>query len=143
YSSFASLAKLRHHHEQKTPRARCVVLIEACEESGSTDLPAYIEHLAARIGTPSLVICLDSGCGNYDQLWMTTSLRGMVAGNLRVEILTEGVHSGDASGVVPSSFRILRQLLDRLDDPATGRVLVDELYTEVPPERLAQARRTA
>src|SRR5262249_43257825 len=102
YSAFASLAALRLVREQEVRHARCVVLIEACEESGSTDLPAYIEHLAGRIGSPSLVICLDSGCGNYDQLWMTTSLRGMVAGNLRVEILTEGVHSGDASGIVPS-----------------------------------------
>ena len=143
YSSFASLAALRLLHEQKTPRARCVVLIEACEESGSTDLPAYIEHLAARIGTPSLVICLDSGCGNYDQLWMTTSLRGMVAGNLRVEILTEGVHSGDASGVVPSSFRILRQLLSRIDDENTGKVKIAGLHVEIPRERLEQARATA
>src|SRR4051812_2845198 len=96
YSSFASLAAIRLLQEQRAPHARCVVLIEAGEESGSPDLPAYIEHLAQRIGTPSLVICLDSGCANYQQLWMTTSLRGIVAGNLRVEILTEGVHSGDA-----------------------------------------------
>src|SRR3954471_14298377 len=140
YSSFASLAALRLVQEQQLAHARCVVLIEACEESGSTDLPAYIEHLGPRIGRPDLVVCLDSGCGNYDQLWMTTSLRGMIAGNLRVEILGEGVHSGDASGIVPSSFRVLRQLLDRLDDPATGRVLVDELHVAIPPERLEQAR---
>ena len=78
------------------PIARCVVLIEACEESGSYDLPFYVDHLASRIGDPSLVVCLDSGCGNYDQLWLTTSLRGMIAGVLRVEVLTEGVHSGDS-----------------------------------------------
>src|SRR5258708_21167026 len=143
YSSFASLAALRLLQEQKTPAARCVVLIEAGEESGSPDLPAYIEHLSARIGTPSLVICLDSGCGNYEQLWMTTSLRGLVAGNLRVEILTEGVHSGDASGIVPSSFRILRQLLSRIDDENTGRVTIEALHVKVPDERLKQARRAA
>ena len=143
YSSFASLAALQLLQEQKLPRARCVVLIEAGEESGSPDLPAYIEHLARRIGTPSLVICLDSGCGNYEQLWMTTSLRGIVGGNLRVEILTEGVHSGDASGIVPSSFRILRQLLSRIDDEATGEVKLPGLRVPVPPERLEQARATA
>jgi acetylornithine deacetylase/succinyl-diaminopimelate desuccinylase-like protein len=143
YSAFASLTALRLLQEQKLPHARCVVLIEAGEESGSPDLPAYIEQLAARIGTPSLVVCLDSGCGNYDQLWMTTSLRGLVAGNLRVEILTEGVHSGDASGTVPSSFRILRQLLSRLDDENTGRVKLAGLHVEVPKERLEQARATA
>jgi acetylornithine deacetylase/succinyl-diaminopimelate desuccinylase-like protein len=143
YSSFASLAALRLLHEQNAPHARCVVLIEACEESGSTDLPAYIEHLAPRIGAPSLVVCLDSGCGNYDQLWLTTSLRGIVAGNLRVEILTEGVHSGDASGIVPSSFRILRQLLSRIDDENTGVVRLSGLHVEVPRERLEQSRKTA
>jgi acetylornithine deacetylase/succinyl-diaminopimelate desuccinylase-like protein len=143
YSAFASLTALRLLQEQKLPHARCVVLIEAGEESGSPDLPAYIEHLAARIGTPSLVVCLDSGCGNYDQLWMTTSLRGLVAGNLRVEILTEGVHSGDASGTVPSSFRILRQLLSRLDDENSGKVKLAGLHVEVPKERLEQARATA
>jgi acetylornithine deacetylase/succinyl-diaminopimelate desuccinylase-like protein len=143
YSSYASLAALRLLHEQGIPHARCVVLIEAAEESGSTDLPAYIEHLSARIGKPSLVVCLDSGCGNYDQLWMTTSLRGLLAGNLRIDILTEGVHSGDGSGVVPSSFRILRQLLARVDDPDTGRVRIEGLHVQVPPERLEQARKTA
>ena len=143
YSSFASVVALRLLQEQKIPHARCVVLIEAGEESGSPDLPAYIEHLAGRIGKPSLVVCLDSGCGNYDQLWMTTSLRGLVGGNLRVDILTEGVHSGDASGIVPSSFRILRQLLSRIDDEATGQVRVKALHVEVPKERLEQARATA
>src|SRR3954462_7543974 len=143
YSSFASLAALRLLQQQRVPHARCVVLIEACEESGSTDLPAYIEHLSARIGTPSLVICLDSGCGNYDQLWMTTSLRGLIAGNLRVDILTEGVHSGDASGFVPSSFRILRQLLSRIDDEQTGKVKLDALHVQISNERLKQARLTA
>jgi acetylornithine deacetylase/succinyl-diaminopimelate desuccinylase-like protein len=143
YSSFASLAALRLLAEQKVPHARCVVLIEACEESGSYDLPAYIEALAPRIGSPTLVVCLDSGCGNYEQLWATTSLRGLIAGNLRIDVLSEGVHSGDASGVVPSSFRILRQLLSRIEDEQTGRVLLDDLHVQVPDERLGQARAAA
>jgi acetylornithine deacetylase/succinyl-diaminopimelate desuccinylase-like protein len=120
-----------------------VILIEACEESGSPDLPYYVDHLAARLGSPSLVVCLDSGCGNYDQLWLTTSLRGMTAGTLEVRVLDEGVHSGDASGVVPSSFRIMRRLLSRLEDEATGAVRPSEFYAQVPPERVAQARRAA
>jgi hypothetical protein len=89
------------------------------------------------------VVCLDSGAGNYDQLWLTTSLRGMASGTLKVEILTEGIHSGDASGLVPSSFRIMRQVLDRLEDSATGRLLPASFHCEVPAERLAQARATA
>lgn len=143
YSSFASLAALRLLHEQGVPHARCVVLIEGCEESGSPDLPAYIDALADRIGKPSLVVCLDSGCGNYDQLWITTSLRGLVQGTLEVNILREGVHSGVGSGVVPSTFRILRQLLSRIEDEHTGRMLVDALHVEIPEERVAQARAAA
>jgi len=129
--------------EQAVPHARCVILIEACEESGSYDLPYYVDHLAEKLGDPSLVICLDSGCGNYDQLWLTTSLRGVASGTLTVQVLDEGVHSGDASGVVPSSFRILRLLLSRLEDEKTGVLRPPELYVQVPAERLTQARRAA
>jgi acetylornithine deacetylase/succinyl-diaminopimelate desuccinylase-like protein len=120
-----------------------VIVIEACEESGSPDLPFYIDHLAARIGTPDLVVCLDSGCGNYDQLWLTASLRGMVIGNLTVRVLTEGVHSGDASGVVASSFRIARQLLSRIEDEASGQMKIDSMFVQIPPERQDQAKAAA
>jgi len=143
YAVFGSLAAIEALRDQNLPHGRCVIVIEACEESGSPDLEAYIDHLKDRIGTPSLVVCLDSGCGNYDQLWVTTSLRGMISGNLKVEVLTEGVHSGDASGVVPSSFRIIRQLLDRLEDKDTGKVLPDEFYVEIPNERQGQAATAA
>jgi acetylornithine deacetylase/succinyl-diaminopimelate desuccinylase-like protein len=122
---------------------RCVVMIEASEESGSPDLPAYLTALADRIGAPSLVLCLDSGCLDYNRLWVTTSLRGLVSGTLRVEILTEGVHSGEASGVVPSSFRICRELLDRIEDSFDGRMLLAELHAEVPADRRQQAAATA
>ena len=143
YAIFGSLAALLALQEQKIPHSRCVVMIEACEESGSYDLPYYVDHLAERIGKPSLVVCLDSGCGNYEQLWCTTSLRGLAGGNLKVQVLSEGVHSGDASGVVPSSFRLLRQLLSRLEDEASGRIKLDALFVEVPEDRLAQAKKVA
>lgn len=143
YAIFGSLAAVQALQQQGVPHARCVILIEACEESGSYDLPAYVDHLAARIGQPSLVVCLDSGCGNYDQLWCTTSLRGLAGGNFTVKVLQEGVHSGDASGVVPSSFRLLRQLLSRLEDENTGRILPDGLLVDIPADRLAQAQEAA
>ena len=110
YAVYASLTAIMALDAQGIPRPRCVGIIESCEESGSFDLPAYIDVLKARLGNVSLVVCLDSGAGNYDQLWLTTNLRGMVSGVLRVEVLTEGVHSGDSSGLVPSTFRILRQV---------------------------------
>lgn len=143
YAIFGSLAAIQALQQQGAPHARCVVLIEACEESGSYDLPAYVDHLADRIGKPSLVVCLDSGCGNYEQLWCTTSLRGMAGGNFTVKVLEEGVHSGDASGIVPSSFRLLRQLLSRIEDESTGRILIDGLHAEIPADRLAQAKKVA
>ena len=143
YAIFATIAAIRSVQEQGLPHARIVVLIECCEESGSIDLPSYIDLLSDRIGTPRLVICLDSGCGNYEQLWMTTSLRGSIVGNLHVEVLTEGVHSGDASGIVPSTFRIIRMILDRLEDAQTGHVIPEWLHVEVPADRLEEAKATA
>jgi acetylornithine deacetylase/succinyl-diaminopimelate desuccinylase-like protein len=143
YAIFASLTAINALRREKIPHARCVVLIEACEESGSFDLPAYIDHLAPRIGQLSLVVCLDSGCANYDQLWSTTSLRGNLTGNLEVSLLTEGVHSGDATGVIAASERVIRQLLDRIEDCHTGRIKLPELATEIPRQRVLQAERTA
>jgi len=140
YAAFASLSAIRALQLQGGRHARCVVLIEACEESGSPDLPHYIEALEERIGSPSLVVCLDSGCGNYEQLWCTTSLRGMVSGTLRARVLEEGVHSGDASGVVPSSFRVLRQLIARIEDAESGRILPEHFHADIPDARRAQAR---
>jgi acetylornithine deacetylase/succinyl-diaminopimelate desuccinylase-like protein len=143
YAVYASLAAILALDAQGIPRPRCVGLIEACEESGSFDLPAYLGALKPKLGNVGLVVCLDSGAGNYDQLWLTTSLRGNVTGTLKVEILTEGVHSGDASGLVPSSFRILRQLLDRLEDSATGHLLPQSFHCEIPGARQEQARAAA
>ncbi|MBN8717379.1 MAG: M20 family metallopeptidase [Xanthomonadales bacterium] len=143
YAIYGSLAAIMALQAQGAAHARCVVLIEACEESGSYDLPYYVDHLAERIGKPSLVVCLDSGCGNYEQLWCTTSLRGLAGGNLTVKVLSEGVHSGDASGIVPSSFRIIRDLLSRIEDEDTGRILLDGLHVEIPAERRAQAQKVA
>lgn len=143
YAMFASLTAINALRRDSVPHARCVVLIEACEESGSVDLPAYIDHLAPRIGQLSLVICLDSGCANYDQLWSTTSLRGLINGTLDVSLLTEGVHSGDGSGVIAASERVIRQLLDRLEDSHTGQIKLAQLATEIPRPRILQAERTA
>lgn len=143
YAVFASLTAIRALQEASLAHARCVILIECSEESGSPDLPHYVEKLKARIGSPALVICLDSGCGNYEQLWCTTSLRGLVEGRLRVDVLHEGVHSGNAGGIVPSSFRIIRQLLDRFEDVQSGRIRDPALQVEIPADRLEQARMAA
>jgi len=140
YAMFGALGALLALKEQGVPHARAVVVIEASEESGSPDLPFYVDALAERIGKVSLVVCLDSGCGDYERLWLTTSLRGMIGGTLRVDVLEEGVHSGDASGVVVSSFRILRQLLARLENVETGEVIVSELNAPIPEERVRQAK---
>jgi acetylornithine deacetylase/succinyl-diaminopimelate desuccinylase-like protein len=142
YAVFGSLLALRALADQNIPYVRSVILIEGSEESGSPDLPAYIDALADRIGEPSLVVCLDAECGNYDQFWCTTSLRGNLVGTLRVEVLKEGVHSGMASGIVPSSFRIARRLLERVENAETGK-LIDALWCKVPEDRLQQARAAA
>src|SRR3954469_1100767 len=143
YAIFASLTAINALRRDNIPHARCVILIEACEESGSYDLPAYIDHLAPRIGQLSLVVCLDSGCANYEQLWSTTSLRGNITGNLDISLLTEGVHSGDGTGVIAASERIARILLDRIEDTHTGQIKLAELATQIPKQRVLQAARTA
>lgn len=143
YAAFSSLAAIMAVQKQALPHTRIVVIIEACEESGSYDLPYYIDHLKDRIGVPSLVVCLDSGAGNYEQLWLTVSLRGMASGTLRVDVLNEGVHSGYASGVVPSSFRIMQILFSRLEDTSTGKILPEYLYAPIPEQRLEQTQAMA
>ncbi len=143
YAVYASIAAVQALKAQNVPHPRIVGLIETCEESGSYDLLPYVDALRKRLGDVALVVCLDSGAGNYDQLWLTTSLRGMGGGVLKVEVLDEGVHSGDASGVVPSSFRIMRHVLDRLEDSATGCLLPQSFHCAIPADRLAQAQATA
>jgi acetylornithine deacetylase/succinyl-diaminopimelate desuccinylase-like protein len=143
YAVFAALAAIGALQAQGIAHSRCAGMIETCEESGSFDLPAYLEALAPRMGRVDFVIGLDSGCGDYERMWDTTSLRGLVGGRLTVEVLTEGVHSGDASGIVPSSFRIARKLLDRIEDATTGRVLPPQFHVPIPQERAEQARLAA
>src|SRR4029077_12128315 len=143
YAVFSSLTAIAALKQQQVRLPRCVVLIEACEESGSTDLPAHLEALGTAIGDPSLVVCLDAECGNYEQVWCTTSLRGNLVGTLRVRVLTEGVHSGMATGIAPTPFRILEQLLARIENPLSGDLLLDELHVSMPRDRRAQAAAAA
>ena len=143
YALYASLLAIRMLQEQGIAHASCALLIEGSEESGSIDLPAYVEHLGDRLGTPDLVICLDAECGNYEQFWLTTSLRGNLVGTLSVEVLTEGVHSGMSTGIAPSAFRILRGLLDRLENVHTGDIALEDLHVQTPPARVAEARAAA
>lgn len=138
YAVFSSLTAIAALKARGVPLPRYVLLIETCEESGSVDLPAYLETL--ELGDPSLVICLDAECGNYEQLWGTTSLRGIVLGRLHVRVLTEGVHSGMATGIAATPVRILSQLLARIESPVSGEILLDELSVLVPKDRLAQMR---
>ena len=142
YAIFATLAAISALDDQDIGHPRCCVLIEGCEESGSFDLPFYIDALSDVIGKPDILICLDAECGNYDQLWLTTSLRGLVSGTLNVDVLTEGIHSGAAGGIVPSSFRVMRAQLNRVEDAQTGKLL-DALYGSIPEHVIAEAASAA
>ncbi|MGP4018682.1 M20/M25/M40 family metallo-hydrolase [Saccharopolyspora sp. 5N708] len=140
YAGYAAITAIEAVRQHGGAHARCVVLLETGEESGSPDLPAYLAHLADRLGEVSLVVCLDSGAGDYERLWLTNSLRGLVQLHLKVQVLDSGLHSGSASGIAPSSFRVLRQLLDRLEDSATGEILVPELNVPIPANRVDEVR---
>ncbi|HEY5265678.1 MAG TPA: M20/M25/M40 family metallo-hydrolase [Acidimicrobiales bacterium] len=139
YAIFSALLAIEAMEAHGLPHGRCVVLIEASEESGSTDLEAYLDALAKHLGAVELLICLDSGALTYDRLWITTSLRGVLNLEVTIRVLAQGQHSGSVSGIVPSSFRILRQLLDRLEDATTGEVLVPEMHAEIPAEHAKAA----
>ncbi len=143
YAVFSAITAIKALQEQDLPHSRCVLIIESCEEGGSYDLPFYIERLEAKIGNPDLVICLDSGCGNYDQLWLTTSLRGSIVGELSVGLMNEGIHSGNGGGVVASSFRVLREVLSRFEDAKTGNILIDDVNVSIPEQRILQAEKAA
>ncbi len=143
YAVFASLCAVEHLIANNLPRPHIRIAIELSEESGSEDLPFYFENFSEKFGTPQVIVCLDSGAGNYEQFWTTTSLRGLVSGTLKVQVLTEGVHSGDASGVVPSSFRVARLLLDRIENRETGEIFPDAFKTKIPEERLQQAEKVS
>lgn len=143
YSTFCALTAIATLQRHAIPHARCVIIIEASEESGSCDLPFYLEQIKDRLGSPNLVICLDSGCLNYEQLWNTTSLRGISSGVLSIKLLRYGMHSGIGGGTVPSIFSVLRQLLDRLENSQTEQLLLSELDIDIPQQRIAQAQHTA
>jgi acetylornithine deacetylase/succinyl-diaminopimelate desuccinylase-like protein len=143
YAVFSSLTAIAALKAQNIKLARCVLLIEACEESGSVDLPAHLAALGDAIGDPSLVVCLDAECGNYEQVWCTTSLRGNLTGKLTVKVLTEGVHSGMATGIAPTPFRLVSQILARVENPVTGDLLLEELHAPIPKDRRAQVNAAA
>ena len=134
YGSYAGILSVLGLQEQGIPHPTCRFLIETGEESGSPDLELYLDELKVHLGIPDLVIILDTGGMDYDRLWITQSLRGIVAGTLSVKVSSVGVHSGHGSGVMPSSFRLARQLLSRIEDEETGEILPKWLHTEVSDE---------
>ena len=140
YSAMSSIAAIK---EQGLSHPTIKLFIECSEESGSPDIRTYLKHLEEKIGTPDLILVLDSGCGNYDQMWVTTSLRGMIGGNLTVKVLNESVHSGDASGIVPSSFRIIRKILSRIEDPENGEIKPEFLHDKIPDQRMQESKQVA
>jgi acetylornithine deacetylase/succinyl-diaminopimelate desuccinylase-like protein len=143
YAIFAAMTSILALQQQNIEHPCCVILIEACEESGSKDLPFYVDKISKDLGEPELIICLDSGAGNYDQLWCTTSLRGLLNGTLSIEVLTAGVHSGSIGGIAPHPFLILRQLLARLENEKNGEILPPELIADIPMVRIQQAQEAA
>ena len=134
YGGYLCATSIRLLQEAGAPHPRCTLIIETCEESGSFDLPPYLEELTDQLGDPDMVVVMDSGGPDYDHVWMTEALRGLVSGTLSVKVSHEGIHSGNSGGSIPSSFRIQRILLDRVEDSDSGRVLVPEMHAEIPEE---------
>lgn len=138
YAFFASLLIIKALQKYGLPHNRIVLYFETDEESGSADLIHFLNQRKSQIGEPSLVICLDSGCCDYEHMCLTTTLRGVFNFNLRVDVGLEGVHSGASSGILPDSFRILRDVIDQFECSKTGK-LPSDLYVNIPPDKYTQA----
>ncbi len=139
YALFAAMGALTILNTQYWSLPRCIILIEMSEESGSPHLTAHLEALKERIGKPDMVACLDAGCGDYKRAWVATSLRGTISFKLGVRVLAQGVHSGEAGGIVPDSMRIMRALLNRLEDAETGRIHLSSANVVIPSDRLRES----
>ena len=139
YGGYAGILSVLALQDQGVSHPTCRFLIETGEESGSPDLSYYLDELESVLGTPDLVIVLDTGGIDYDRLWVTESLRGIVAGTLSVKVSSVGVHSGHGSGVMPSSFRLARQLLSRIEDENTGEIKPEWLHIEITDKMKEQA----
>ena len=131
YGGYLCVTAIKLLQEAGIPHPKATFLIETCEESGSFDLPPYLDALSEDLGSPDLIVVLDSGGPTYEHIWVTEALRGLVAGNLSVKVSHEGVHSGMSGGAIPSSFRIQRMLLDRVENSSTGEVLIPEMHVEI------------
>ncbi len=139
YGGYLCVTAIRLLQEAGIPHPKATFLIETCEESGSFDLPPYLDALTDDLGSPDLIVVLDSGGPTYDHIWVTEALRGLVAGTLSVRVSHEGVHSGMSGGAIPSSFRIQRMLLDRVEDSSTGRILIPEMHVDISDKIRAEA----
>jgi acetylornithine deacetylase/succinyl-diaminopimelate desuccinylase-like protein len=134
YAPFLAGAVIEELRRSGVAHPRVILLLETSEESSSADLPAYLDRYRELLGEPALVVCLDAFVPDHQRLWVTVSMRGILVGDLQVSLLEEGAHSGIAGGVAASSFRVLRELLDRVEDARSGAVLLPEFNTEVPQE---------
>lgn len=142
YATYAIVESIKLIQQTGGKHGKIIIAVEGDEESGSADLIYYLKKLESRIGQPDLMICMDSGCMDYDSLWITTSLRGYLEFTLTVECLKENVHSGSGSGIAPDSFNIIRSLLDRLDDKSHS-VLIDIFHVVIPEHNIQEAKKLA
>eukprot|EP01134_Creolimax_fragrantissima_P007648 CFRG7648T1 len=144
YSVLAALLSIQAAREQGVPLPRICILLETEEESGSENLLYLMEQAQVKeaLGKPDICICLDSETADYDKIWVTSSLRGLAACNLKIEVMESGQHSGLAGGIVPETFTIARQLLDRLEDSTTG-VVVDEFNSQPDDKKRNEAKEVA
>lgn len=143
YNFYSIVTAVKALEETKTAHPRITGLYETDEESGSRDMAKYIAQYKDRIGKPGMVCILDLFAVDDQRVWLTQSLRGIVALTVKVSVLKKASHSGTASGIVPSSFRIMRILLDRLENAETGEVLIPSMYSEIPEEYIQGAHKLA
>ena len=95
---------------QGLPHPRCIITIEGSEEGEIDDLEHYLKKYKAKLGSPDLVICLDSVALTNEAFFITSTLRGCINLDITIETGTSNYHSG-YSGIYPQPYPILNQLL--------------------------------
>lgn len=143
YVPLAVVAALEALRAANQAHPQVILLLETSEESSSVDLPAHLAAHGGLLGQPDLIVCLDTFVPDTSRLWHSTSMRGIVVADLSVAVAREGLHSGLVGGVVPSSFRLLRALLDRIENSSTGACLLPSLHADVPAGHCDALRRQA
>jgi acetylornithine deacetylase/succinyl-diaminopimelate desuccinylase-like protein len=104
-------------------------LIEGEEESGGRHIDRFVTENASALSADAAVIC-DTAMFAPEIPSITTSLRGIIYGEIIVQGAAHDLHSGDYGGVAPNAIEAVAQMISSLKSRA-GKVLIPGFYDRV------------